>query len=206
MKERIPCSTCEKDFSSHFAYNRHAPKCKAEKNQCIVCNSVFASPDHLRDHQMNETSHVGKVFVCKEEGCYAQFTTKKGLAYHRGTHTKKTFNCNPCQQVFDSREFFSAHKKTEEHKKNSKTTVCQGCKRKFHGKYEAKRHFDSSCSFNPDRKVKCTVCNVTTGPARDFLQHLKEEHSCTSKYLCTRCLLHFTTHAQLNSHQETCKR
>ena len=204
--EKILCSRCEKDFSSHFAYNRHVAKCKSENKTCIVCNCVFNTRDELRDHQTKDISHIGKVFLCQEKDCYGAFTTKKGLDYHVRTHTARVFNCDACGQVFDSHEFFSAHKKTDEHKKNAKQTECQGCECKFHGKYEAKRHFDSSCYFNPERNVKCTVCNVVTGKAKNFLEHLKEEHSCPNKYLCTRCLIHFPTNSGLNSHLKSCKK
>ena len=112
-KEKIACSTCEKDFNSHFNYNRHVAKCKAEKNECVVCNCVFNSHDELQEHQMNDRLHIGKILICQQEGCYTPFTTKKGLDYHVGTHKMKTFNCEACGQLFDSHEFFSAHKKKQ---------------------------------------------------------------------------------------------
>ena len=82
--------------------------------------------------------------------------------------------------------FFQRTKKTEEHRKNTKQTECQGCEHKFHGKYEAKRHFDSSCYFNPERNVKCTICNIVTGKAKHFLEHLKEEHNTYKTQILTK--------------------
>ena len=78
---------------------------------------MFNTRDELRDHQTKDKSHIGKVFLCLEKDCYGAFTTKKGLDYHVHTHTTKAFNCDACGQVFDSREFFSAHKKTRAEEK-----------------------------------------------------------------------------------------
>ena len=78
---------------------------------------MFTTRDELREHQRKDKLHIGKVFLCLEEGCYGAFTTKKGLDYHLHTHTTKAFNCDACGQVFDSCEFFSAHKKQKSTRK-----------------------------------------------------------------------------------------
>ena len=106
----------QKSLLSHplqMKRNRHIAKCKTEKNECIVCNCLFNTHYELRDHQMKDTSHIGKVFLCEEKGCYGAFTTKKGLGYHVEKHKTKTYNCKACGQVFDSHEFFSVHKKNQ---------------------------------------------------------------------------------------------
>ena len=82
---------------------------------------------------------------------------------------------------------------------------CTPCRKEFTGKYELNRHLQSTCPFNPDQQVKCKVCNTSSGTAQDFLKHLREEHNSTSDYLCTRCLLDFTTEKLLLSHLEKCK-
>ena len=208
-KQLFMCTTCTNKFPSHFAYNKHLAKCKTSANICFFCDAKFDSPAEVREHQKSAVTHWGKVFLCESDNCNFSSTTKKGLTYHiEATHTGvkgSKFMCEACDEVFTDRDTLSDHKKSPEHKKNAKSTPCPGnCGRMFSGNFEAKRHYKNSCCFNKERKVKCTVCNITTGPAKDFLSHLQKEHSSGNKYLCTRCLLDMPSVQALNEHQKNC--
>ena len=200
-----PCTNCGRVSKTSLAFTRHVNKCKATNLQCTLCKASFNDHDLLKDHI--QTVHKGKCFVCSTPSCMATYTTKKGLNYHESTaHTVKTFECVPCSEIFDSIDELNSHKKTKEHRNKALQTPCKGCGRIFRGTHESTQHWDNSCPFNPNRVVKCYVCKVETGQAKDFLVHLKENHNSKSSQLCTRCLLDFSSKTKLEKHQETCKK
>ena len=208
-KQVFTCTTCTNKFPSHFAYNKHLAKCKNSANTCFVCDCKFDSPEEVREHQKSQITHKGKFFLCEKDDCLFSSMTKKGLTYHiEATHSGSKgpkYTCDACDEVFTDRDTLSDHKKSPEHKQKTKTTPCPGnCGRMFSGNFEAKRHYKNSCCFNKERSVKCTVCNIKTGAAKDFLSHLQKEHASANKYLCTRCLLDMPNVQVLNQHQKKC--
>ena len=198
------CETCGKEFKSPLAYSRHLLPCKSAVNECHICETKFEDAEQLKLHTIDQ--HDGNIWVCMEEGCYSSFATKKGLQYHSSTvHSAKTFNCSACNESYPTQEELSMHKKSSSHKSKTKKSPCPGCSKMFNIKHDAVRHFDSCCPFNPDRQVKCKVCNTGIGRAIDFLKHLREKHNCTSNYMCTRCLLDMPTKKSLEEHLLSCK-
>ena len=197
------CTTCDRWFKSQLVYTRHMNGCKSLNKICSICETTFPDGEQMKKHIV--TTHEGKLFPCTVDHCYSYFSTKKGFTYHIGNHEEKNFNCGTCKEVFANSTEFMAHKKTNAHKANSKRTECKACKKIFTGRYEENRHWENVCPFNPERPVKCNVCQTRTGKAQDFLVHLKEEHNFKSNYLCTRCLLDFQTQKLLDGHSQTCK-
>ena len=165
---------------------------------------MFDNIDHLRSHILAD--HSKDLFPCMSDGCYSSFNTKKGLLCHEAAHNKKTHSCSPCSQEFDSANDLKEHNRSALHKDNVKRTPCKGCGKIFSGKSAANTHFNGFCPFNPDRRVKCQVCNCKTGKASKFLKHLHDVHVSTNKYFCTRCLGEFETEKQLKDHQKKCNK
>ena len=198
-KCELPCAICKKKFKTDFSLIRHENKCQFENLECYMCNTKFGDSDQLKDHVSKV--HKGKVFVCPEDKCYFMFSTSKGLVYHAATH--RSVECEVCECTFGTVEELNAHKKSREHKVNTSKTDCPGCKRQFSGLHEATRHFNQSCPYNENRHVKCNSCKVKVCASK-LLDHLKEEHGCTNKFLCTRCLLDLTTSKQLSNHLKKC--
>ena len=184
-----------------MSHTRHLNNCKSINNICQLCDETFDQVVELRTHVYEE--HSGKLFSCNLETCPLSFTTKKGQEYHiKNAH--KSYACTQCKQIFPSAGELSLHKMSDEHKKINKRVKCQGCNSTFSGRFEAERHFKSTCVFNPKREVKCGVCKIETGLACDFLKHLQSEHSVTSGHLCTRCLVHFHSELRLEAHLKNC--
>ena len=92
-----------------------------------------------------------------------------------------------------------------DHKSRRKPVECRGCKKTYIGKFEAERHYEKSCFFNPDRNVKCNICKNSNGPTSELLGHLKKEHDSKAKFLCTRCLKEISSQKKLDEHLKTCK-
>ena len=172
--------------------------------ECSICNYKFTDGDKLREHIVDY--HEGKLWCCTAPNCFTYFSLKKGKIYHEGTHFKKELTCSHCNEMFEMLTQLAEHKKSPEHKACSKKMKCTPCQKDFTGKYELNRYLQSTCPFNPDRQVKCKLCNTSSGTAHDFLKHLREEHNSTSDYLCTRCLLDFATEKLLLNHLEKCKK
>ena len=199
------CSTCKKDYKSNLAFSRHLLKCKNKINECYICETDFQDAQELKVHHID--NHDGQVFVCLEENCFGAFSTKKGLTYHtKVDHSEKGFDCETCVQSFSTQEELNSHHRSANHKAKSKQRVCKGCGKSFNTKHDTDRHFLNSCPFNPERVAKCRVCNVNTGKASDFLEHLQKKHNSTSEFLCTRCLLDMPCTASLEDHLKTCKK
>ena len=204
-ENEFTCGTCGRVSKSALAFTRHTNKCKANNLQCTLCKATLDDHTKLKDHI--ENVHKGKCFVCATPNCFATYTTKKGLAYHETTaHKAQTFECGPCNEVFDTLDELNNHKKMKQHRNKALQSPCKGCGRIFRGNHESTRHWENSCPFNPLRVVKCFVCKEETGQAKDFLVHLKEKHNSKSSQLCTRCLLDFSTKIKLEKHQMDCKK
>ena len=98
-------------------------------------------------------------------------------------HTSLTL-VRSVNKYFPSAGELSLHKMSDEHKKINKCVKCQGCNSTFSGKFEAERHFKSTCVFNPKREVKCGVCKTETGLACDFLKHLQSKSTLLLQGIC----------------------
>lgn len=200
----MECSLCKVVFKTQLSHTRHLNSCKSAKLICSLCDQKLPTVSELRKHIGEE--HPGKLFVCTTNGCTFSFTSRKGLEYHMGnTHSGKEFNCSPCKLSFDTAQELNEHKKTLDHKSRRKPVECRGCKKTYIGKYEAERHYEKSCFFNPDRNVKCNICKKSNGPASELLGHLKKEHDSKAKLLCTRCLKEISSQKKLDEHLKTCK-
>ena len=171
---------------------------------CSLCDKQLPQVSELCKHVAE--AHPGKLFACTINDCPYSFTSQKGLEYHIGNiHMGKQFNCSLCKMSFSTARELTEHKKSQDHKNRRKPVDCKGCNKSYIGKYQVERHYHNSCLFNPNCNVKCNICKKTTGPACEFLAHLKKVHDFKSNFLCTHCLLHISLQKKLNEHLKTCK-
>ena len=202
--KEVECTLCKVMFKTQLLHTWHLNSCKSKKMICSLCDEQLPEVTELRKH-IAET-HPGKLFVCTINDCPYSFTSRKGLEYHvDNIHTGKEFNCSPCKMLFNTAVELNEHKRSQDHKSRRKPVDCKGCNKSYIGKYEAERHYESSCLFNPNRNVKCNICKKYYGPASELLGHLKKVHESKAKFLCTWCLIQISSQKKLDEHLQTCK-
>lgn len=135
-KENGPfsCAKCEKSFSYKCNLERHMDLHDATKRfSCTYCDKKFKRNYMLQAHVR---SHKGiRPYSC--EKCQLEFTTKGSLIQHNEVHSKKTFKCSICGQLFRRKFNMIQHERSH---RNEKPYTCIECNRKFTYKSNMKTH------------------------------------------------------------------
>ena len=158
------CEKCGDTFEDHESFNRHIQSCLGEAQQslqnilkCKDCDFISVKKCDLDIHMTQ--NHKEIEIECDQCGIY--FVTVEELDFHRATciqdivsinHTlqglldekKQSFNCNSCDESFDSKKSLRRH--SQKHHKLFKVKDDVSAK-------NIPKHFKN-------RKLECGMCEM----------------------------------------------
>ncbi|KAJ6172651.1 hypothetical protein N7470_001718 [Penicillium chermesinum] len=185
---RVPCDTCDLQFTSIQAANRHMQNEGHWANYCEDCNRVFPTQNALRMH-LNSNVHRGNDALCPF--CNRGFVTPSGVFHHL-----ETGSCPAAPSV--NRE--AIRKMCLRADKKGLFTNRQ---LEWHG--DDTEYIATAESWNGDR-YECYLCHRGYGSLRSLNQHLRSPAHQQKVYHCPNrgsCSKQFTTLASLFNHLES---
>ncbi len=180
---RLPCSLCEKEFTSKQSLKTHVNvQHLGIRYSCDKCEFTLGTIAYLNTHI--RVAHEGLTFACNINGCDFVTNDRSNLRVHkRNKHQQKPFKC-----------------KLQLHEENAEPTICgyQCTNRSEFLKHKADIHNMPSCVFICDKcnyqttqsghlkahqQAKhegklfcCSECNFTSGFSSDLKRHIKKKH------------------------------
>ena len=174
---------------------------------CKTCKVNVGTCEKIIEHCL--ILHSEKVFACSMEDCYKYFKSSNGLRLHCTSHHSDVLKCEHCSKVCTSHSNLTAHIDAAH---LSAKYHCNHCNEGFTRGSDTKRHWNYSCTANPNRYMRCKHCQLTDvdpdvyGAEPGMINHLHSVHGQTGKYLCVYCHNLFAKKFEIDSHQKKCSK
>lgn len=225
------CLYCPQRFNanssrySHVKY--HHPSKKTYR--CSLCRMIFYKQSEFRSHGLNCVKT--RSFECHLCGLKMKRLYKHKYKEHmRKAHTgERIFDCSQCSETFVTKESLSNHM---QHHPDVLPFQCSVCQRRFEHKPQWKKH-ETNCISR--RRLECHLCQYTyprltieglkmhmrkhTGekpfqcqfcqkyyPRSEALAQHLQRHRDLFQHKCSQCHRRFLNTAQLEKHEQTCRR
>lgn len=175
----LRCELCRAILKSFKNYEKHRLKCKPF--ECSYCGKIVRfRPNylkHLRVHQKNEANE----------------RRAPGEA-----HEKVTFQCEVCQKVFTSAEYFRIHQKTH---REGVDLQCKVCGKTFSAVACLRSH---AKVHSGEKRFRCETCGKEFAQGYNLKVH-QLRHSGEKPFECKVCGRRSNTLASHNAHLRTHK-
>ena len=214
VKKHIPlvpikCTKCERMFDKEWKMNAHLKTHKM--HACENCDKTFKYKDILEKHI--KIAHGDIKLYChffnNEKQCPFQ---DKCIFLHENSSQCKYGNLcerTNCMHRHLVNEDVDGDEQIEQEEVISDDDCDMGDLDDESGVCEAEKTF-----FNPSavtevktilqvetEELKCELCVFKTNDKTRFTKHMKEIHSVTGKYVCTRCERQFESRKEFNGHK-----
>lgn len=199
-KHKIPCTKCEKKFTSFNGWKYHqnthredSPinqntdsnidanlNNKTESFQCSFCLRQFKNKVSLSAHiqKHEETDSIKHVCeICKREFKYKAYLENHLLTAHSRTNG---FTCDICMQSFLNKEALQTHKKSHE---SEKKHCCSVCNKTFQMLCSLKEHMRTHTGEKP---FLCSQCGKGFSQKTNLAQHMRR-HQGLKPFKCESC-------------------
>ena len=199
VREKLPCSHCNKLYISEASLNDHIKRIhkrdKAVRFQCSQCDVTFATNRTLKNHV--QVVHGEKTMKCDQ--CDKSYATLMTLKVHqKSAHLQKRFKCTQCEvKSFKSELQLAKHGITEH---NHDSFPCNLCEKIFPTRNSLQSHIHRL--HDSTEKWSCKVCSFSTIHKQDFIRHMRI-HTGEKGFQCKICSMEFSTKTHLNRHSKT---
>jgi uncharacterized Zn-finger protein len=201
MVSNLTCETCGKISKTKKAYYQHnlVHRHKVEI-VCELCGKMYSNRFNLENHKSlahGETiEEEGIVYKCQI--CEKQFTNRKILYEHIGTHSNEPLSllCEACGKAFTSKDSLKAHIRSHLNIRNFK---CDYCDKRFRSRVGVLQH---SHVHTGEKAFKCTHCHREFAKKESLLIH-ERQHTGDLPYICVHsdyCRSSFASLNQLKNH------
>ncbi|KAL0840998.1 hypothetical protein ABMA28_014775 [Loxostege sticticalis] len=190
-RKRIPCTLCDKTFSTHNArYKHNQNKHLGVKKTCPICSkAVFNLSQH------NALSHNPSKLRFECVPCGRRFISPSARDAHMSVHTKdRPHVCDLCEKRFRTNLSLVLHKRQVHDKE--KTHLCQFCSKSFFKKYHLQVHLRSHTKEKP---YSCKQCGKSFSSSTILNNHVLT-HSEEKTIRCTLCDASFVRQGYLRAH------
>ena len=224
-KEQLSCSQCDLKFSSKDGLKSHLKTHEenfSNENQCLKCGKIYQNESDLYRHcrttghtfPKNDKTQPDKRFS-KCEICHKWIMDKKYHFEKYHSEKAKSFSCkyDNCGFITLRRDTLYKHERVQ-HKdhyrdfsaihdtfKSKDKLKCFDCGKKFTTITETEEHIAlEGCSNNT-----CPQCDKNFNVRYNLLQHIREVHEQTDRFVCPHCNKTFNQKRNLVRHSKTCK-
>lgn len=196
LKEKIPCSICDKVFFTEHNLKHHLTKVHKVGDhsfKCEICGKELVSKTSVRYHYLRV--HAKKQFPC--EYCGKLYAIPSELKVHVRVHTaEKPHVCELCGKSFRLRNLLGLHvTRMHERARNFKCTMCP---KAFFQKPDLRDHMKSHLNI---RDKICETCGKGFTNGHSLIRH-RQIHSEVKKFECKLCDAKFHQFVGLNGHMK----
>ena len=180
---QLPCSMCEKKFSTKSHLERHMKGHLGIKDsQCVECGKQFSSDRSLKQHienEHNEKPETKEIFICPE--CGKEFKYINNMKTHMKIHAKghAKVQCQECGKYYKTVRVLKDHIRII-HEGNSKFK-CDVCGKAF-GRAPALEVHKTTHT----KPYQCQICCQGYKVHNHLVKHMEKEHTnsihCDIKY------------------------
>ncbi len=171
------CEICGRTYRKKNSYKRHIVRNhmgQTAKAQCLVCERVLSSKEHLRRHMLTHTDE--RNWVCST--CGKRFLSKTYLTEHNRIHLGiRPYKCEICDKCFTQRGSLTIHKRSHTGERPYRCDYC--CKGFVMGtllRYHLRKCSEAKLSAGDDaRSAEFAGCSAPS--ERDSTEEALENKS-----------------------------
>ncbi|KAF4520272.1 hypothetical protein B566_EDAN010740 [Ephemera danica] len=220
----LKCTQCLISFSTFEEISSHYQD-EHFQHLCIICTSLFKSPEELNDHleihknqsessKSQNTKGVKKSDKSKSESAKknssSQYSRLKRprrgktkpndvpipVTFSETKEGKKVYECSICNKVFHIRCRFVTH--IQRHTGQRKTE-CQICHKMFFNNDDLRNHMTT---HNKSQKYTCEICSREFNCKRYLNVHFQKVHNKEWYFKCKLCENNFQSTSEIEQHIE----